>query len=69
MSIIETMNTNILNRFESKNSSTIGSRKYTIKFTDGKTASMICMNGENVQEAEIIAISKFGSSRVLGVYP
>lgn len=67
MSIIETMNTNILNRFESKNSSTIGSRKYTVQFKDGKKSAMICMNGETLREATESAIAVFGEDKVQGV--
>lgn len=68
MSIIETMNTNILNRFESKNSSDIGSRKYTVQFKDGKKSAMICMHGETLKEATESAIAVFGKDEVEGVF-
>ena len=65
---IEKKNEVILNRFESKNSSTIGSRKYTVQFKDGKKATMICMNGETLREATESAITVFGKDKVQGVH-
>ena len=54
----EQKNTNILNRFESK---VIGTKtkKYKINVR-GDVFSMICMNGETLQDAKESCISKWG---------
>lgn len=65
---IEKKNEVILNRFESKVSSKVGSRKYTVQFKDGKKSAMICMNGETLREATESAIAVFGKDKVQGVY-
>ena len=68
MSIIETMNKNILNRFESKETGLSANRKYTIQFKDGKTCSMLCMNGETLDNVIDDVYSIFGKNKILKVW-
>ena len=65
---IEKKNEAILNRFETKRSSELGTKKYVVEFVNGKKSSMICMNGETLREATESAIDVFGKDKVQGVY-
>lgn len=55
----EQKNTNILNRFETKELQSLFKR-YDIKFTDGRGATMLCSNGETFDECKNSAMDIFG---------
>lgn len=65
---VEKKNEVILNRFESKETGLSANRKYTIQFKDGKTCSMLCMNGETLDNVIDDVYSIFGKNKILKVW-
>ena len=59
----EQKNSNILNRFESKPSGT-STKVYHFCLNDGKTGTLLCMDGETIEQAVAICENQFGSSRL-----
>lgn len=59
----EQKNSNILSRFESKLSGT-STNVYHFCLNDGKAGTLLCMNGETIEQAVEICKNQFGSSRL-----
>lgn len=59
----EQKNSNILSRFESK-SSGISSKVYHFCLNDGKAGTLLCMNGETIEQAVAICENQFVGSRL-----
>lgn len=62
----EQKNSNILNRFESKETGT-KMRIYSFELFDGKKGKLLCMDGETLDDAVLMCKSQFGESRLKNV--
>lgn len=59
----EQKNKNILSRFESKSSGT-SAKVYHFCLNDGKAGTLLCTDGETIEQAVAICENQFGSSRL-----
>lgn len=59
----EQKNSNILNRFESKETGT-KMRIYSFELFDGKKGKLLCMDGETIEQAVAMCENQFGISRL-----
>lgn len=64
--IVELKNDVIQARFETRDLG-LSVSKYQIKFKNGKSCTMLCMNGSSREDAKRDAINHFGEENILSI--